>query len=59
MAKIVDPLKPRMTKIVDLRIKVFPADLKAQLKSEAALQGITLTEYIVRILQERVPWGKT
>jgi predicted DNA binding CopG/RHH family protein len=37
----------------DLRVKVFPADLKAQLKSEAALKGITMQDYIIQILRAR------
>lgn len=37
----------------DLRVREVPSDLKAHLKSEAALMGKTLNEYVLQILMER------
>jgi predicted HicB family RNase H-like nuclease len=38
---------------VDLRVREIPPTLKAHLKSEAALMGKTLNEYVLQILMER------
>ena len=38
---------------MDLRIRDIPEDLKAQLKSEAALRNITLNDYVIEILERR------
>ena len=45
-----DPLKGSLT---DLRVREVPPTLKAHLKSEAALSGKTLNDYVLQILMER------
>ena len=44
--------------LTDLRIREIPITLKARLKSEAAIAGVTLNEYVVGILSARKAGGK-
>ncbi len=46
-----DPLRGKGK--IDLRVREVPPALKAQLKSEAALKGKTLNDYVLQILMDR------
>lgn len=50
--------KEEMTRMAILNIKDFPEDLHRKAKSEAALMGISLKEFIIRALTEYLEKNK-
>lgn len=43
-----------ITPTTEMNIRQFPAELKRALKSLAASKGVSLREYVIRILQDHL-----